>query len=145
MPIDPINGNSSSFTSDRMSEMTSDDFLKIMFAELANQDPTQPQDSETLVNQINTIRSIESNTQLTQQLTQLVTESKFATAGTLVGKSVIGVSEFGELAEGQVYAVGMEATGIMLTLADGTRMPYDSLHSVYQPAPEDDTNTETDG
>lgn len=140
MPIDPITGLATNgySTSDRMSELTSDDFLKIMFAELSNQDPTKPQDSQALVNQINTIRTIESNTQLTNQLTELVTESKFATAGTLVGKSVIGVDEYGNLAEGRVYAVGMETLGIMLTLEDGTRVPYDALHSVYQPTDQDD-------
>ena len=51
----------------QFSEMTSEDFIKIMFTELTNQDPFQPNDSQALLEQINTIRSIEADIAMSDQ------------------------------------------------------------------------------
>lgn len=43
------------------SEVTSDEFMSMILSELTNQDPLEPNDTENLLNQISTIRSIESD------------------------------------------------------------------------------------
>ena len=53
-------GGSSGF-----SAMDSEEFVKIIFTELQNQDPFQPNDSSALLEQLNSIRSIESDMALT--------------------------------------------------------------------------------
>ncbi|MBL8746780.1 MAG: flagellar hook assembly protein FlgD, partial [Phycisphaerae bacterium] len=40
--------------------MSSDDFIRVMFAELTRQDPTKPTDSKDLLAQLGSIRGIES-------------------------------------------------------------------------------------
>ena len=50
------------------SSMNSEEFVKIIFTELQNQDPFQPNDSSALLEQLNSIRSIESDMALTDQL-----------------------------------------------------------------------------
>jgi len=42
----------------RFNELSSDDFLQIIFAELTNQDPLEPQDTGALLEQLNSIRQI---------------------------------------------------------------------------------------
>ena len=51
--------------------LSSEDFIKIIFTELANQDPFQPNDSSALLEQLNSIRSIESDTKLIDKLEDL--------------------------------------------------------------------------
>ncbi len=48
----------------RFSEMKTEDFIRIIFAELSNQDPFSPNDSGALLDQLNSVRSIESDTEL---------------------------------------------------------------------------------
>lgn len=57
-----------SSTPSRFSDMSSEDFIKIIFTELSNQDPFQPNDSAALLKQLDSIRSIESDVKLTDQL-----------------------------------------------------------------------------
>jgi len=77
----------------KFNEMSSEDFMKIMFAELSNQDPLEPQDSANLMNQISSLRDIESNMQLMNQLDELVTQNQLASAGSMIGKSIRGLDE----------------------------------------------------
>ena len=42
-------------TPSRFDSLSSEDFIRIMFAELANQDPFQPNDSAALLDQLNSI------------------------------------------------------------------------------------------
>src|SRR5437868_13353643 len=76
----------------QFSKMTSQDFIKIIFTELSNQDPLQPNDSQALLNQLDSLRSIESNIKLTDQLNSLVAQNQFASAGNLMGKVVGGLT-----------------------------------------------------
>ena len=43
------------------SELTSEEFVKIMFTELSNQDPLKPSDSSALLQQMSNLRSIQSD------------------------------------------------------------------------------------
>jgi len=117
----------------RFEDLTSEDFMKIMFTELSNQDPLEPQDTQALLNQINTVRSIESNVQLMNQLTELVSQNQFAMAGTLVGKTVTGLDESFLPVEGRVKSAAVEGTEIVLTLDSGERIPLDNIESISDP------------
>ncbi|MCC6908938.1 MAG: hypothetical protein IT430_13425 [Phycisphaerales bacterium] len=119
-------------TRNRFEDLTSEDFMKIMFTELSNQDPLQPQDTQALLNQINTVRSIESNVQLMDQLTQLVSQNQFAMAGTLVGKTITGLDETFLPVQGRVKSAAVEGNQIVLTLATGERVPMDNIESISE-------------
>jgi len=55
-----IDQSVSALSSNRFSELKSEDFIRIIFTELANQDPLQPNDTGALLDQLNSIRDIES-------------------------------------------------------------------------------------
>lgn len=129
-------------------EMSSEDFIRIMFTELSNQDPFQPNDSAALLNQLNSIRSIESDLKLTRQLESLVFGNQFASAGNMLGKLVGGLSENNDRVLGYVIAVKKEGDEIILELDSGDIMKFNNVETVVDPtifddAPNGDTDTGT--
>ncbi len=117
----------------RFEDLTSADFMKIMFTELTHQDPLKPQDTQALLNQISTVRNIESNSKLMNELSKLVSQNQFAMAGTLVGKTITGLDESFFPAEGQVKSAGFEGNRIILTLDSGARVPMEHVESIREP------------
>lgn len=119
----------------RFEDLTSEDFMKIMFAELSHQDPLKPQDTQALLNQINTVRSIESNSKLMAELGKLVSQNQFALAGSLVGKTITGLDESFLPVQGYVKSAALEGDRIVLTLESGERVPMDQVESIIEPEP----------
>ncbi|MCP3903365.1 MAG: hypothetical protein GY715_06990 [Planctomycetes bacterium] len=114
----------------RFSEMDSEDFIKIIFSELTNQDPLQPNDTSALLEQLNSIRSIEADTQLTQQLKTLVTENQLASASNMIGKVIEGLDEGFERVSGRVLAAAREGDEIRLQLESGRIVPLRNVESI---------------
>lgn len=125
-----LTNNTVANDANRFSELSSEEFIKIMLTELSNQDPTQPQDSSKLLDQISSLRSIESNMQLMGQMDDLVGQNQFATAANLVGKHVIGRDEQSMAAQGTVTAAGIEDDEIILTLENGVRVPFKFVEEI---------------
>lgn len=134
LAIDPITDQAvRSSTTSRFSEMSTEDFVRIIFTELSHQDPFSPNDSAALLEQLNSIRSIESNIRLTEQLEQLVTQNQLATGGALVGKFVSGLTEDARRAEGIVIGISRAADQVNLELDSGFRIPMDQLELILDP------------
>ncbi len=117
------------------SSLSSEDFIRIMFTELANQDPFQPSDSSALLDQMNSIRSIESNIQLIDRLDTLVFENKLSSAATLIGKTVEGLSDQGLRVSGTVSSVLRQGNEVTLVLDSGWRMSIDNIELIREPEP----------
>ncbi|MFN9077856.1 MAG: flagellar hook capping FlgD N-terminal domain-containing protein [bacterium] len=89
----------------RFNEMSSEEFMKIIFTELQQQDPFKPNDSSALLEQLNSIRSIESDIQMGEQLESIVFQNQLASAGNLIGKRVGGLSTENTRVAGTVKSV----------------------------------------
>ena len=113
-----------------MAELDSQEFLGIILAELQAQDPLAPNDTNALVQQLSSVRSIESDLKLTEQLESLVSDNRLASATTLVGRRVEGVDENGKTIIGTVGAVRTQSGEPSLLLEDGTRIALDKLTGV---------------
>jgi flagellar hook assembly protein FlgD len=118
---------------DAFSEMSSEDFIRIMFAELSNQDPFQPNDSAALLEQINSIRSIESDMRITEQLQALVTENQLASASSMIGKFIAGQTEDFKTVTGFVVSVIRQGDAINLELDTGWWVPIGNVQTVLDP------------
>lgn len=124
---------SSSGTSGRgMNALTSEDFTQLIITELTKQDPLQPNDTNALLNQIATIRSIESDTSLSTSLSSLVRQNDFSSATTLIGKNISGVSIDNRRASGTVEAVAKTRDGTMVRLTTGEVLSWANVDSVQQ-------------
>lgn len=118
------------------SAMTSEEFSKIIFTELSNQDPLAPNDTNALLEQISTLRSIQADTDLSDRLKSLVTQNQFASATGLLGKHVGGVSEMNGRVTGTVTGVTRTDDGPILTLASGERVRMGNLDLVLNEQPQ---------
>jgi flagellar basal-body rod modification protein FlgD len=123
----------STTNSNAFSELTSGQFLKIIFAELANQDPFEPNDSQAMLQQLATIRSIESDTQLSTKLNALVRQNEFAAATGLIGNLVSGITLDNRRVADLVISVSMTQDGPVLNLFDGSRMFFSKVDEVVGP------------
>ncbi len=119
----------------RFGELNSEDFLRIIFTELSNQDPLQPNDTSALLDQLNSIRSIEADIKLTNQLSALVVQNQLASASALLGKVVSGLTDTLERTSGTVVSARREGDTISLELDDGSLIAFENIESVIEPPP----------
>jgi flagellar basal-body rod modification protein FlgD len=120
--------------SNRFNELSSEDFMKIIFTELQQQDPFEPNDSSALLEQLNSIRAIESDIDLTKNLQSIVFQNQLATAGNLIGKTVEGLTTTNERVVGNVFAVLREGDNVTLQLDTGWEIPADNVTVIVDPA-----------
>jgi flagellar basal-body rod modification protein FlgD len=116
---------------DAFSALTSEEFVKIMFTELGNQDPLKPQDSAALVEQMANLRSIQSDLDMSKKLESLVTQNQLASAGGLIGKSVGGLDDENQRIKGVVQSVLKTADGTVLALEGGKRIAFSRVDEMF--------------
>ena len=102
------NTSKSNTGGDRFQDLDTQAFLKMMIAELQNQDPLNPMDNAKMLEQISQIRSITSNDALTGSIESLQMGQSMATAASLIGKTIVGQDVLGEEAVGVVEKVAFE-------------------------------------
>ncbi len=93
-----------------------DAFLKLLVAQLENQDPTEPTDNAQLMAQLASFSSVEQQVQTNKKLDQLLLSNALGDASNLIGKE-ISTSQGVEL--GTVSAVVLTDDGIRAETANG--------------------------
>jgi len=117
--IDSVNTQSPPSAANAFSGISSEQFVKIMLTELSNQDPLAPNDSQAILQQISSIRSIESDLALKDTLSSMIKQNELATAGGLIGKNVLGMALDGLPIEGPVTSISNTRDGVVLNLTGG--------------------------
>lgn len=144
MAVDGVSGTSNgSTTRTGYSSLTSEDFTKIIFAELGRQDPLSPQDTSKLLDQIATIRNIQSNTDLTTDLKSIVKETQFASAASTIGSLISGLTSDYERVEGTVVSVGRGTNGVSVNVSTKKgikQVPFSSITEFLDPSKLPKTN-----
>ena len=120
-------------------ELGSTDFVKIMVEELSNQDPFEPNDSAAILEQLSSLRSIESDLSLNESLENLVLQNSIGQAGALIGRDVEGLTPDGQTLTGRVTSVRVVDGQTELRLDDGVSLPLDRVTQISEapggPAP----------
>ena len=93
-----------------------DAFLKLLVAELQNQDPTEPMNSSEYVAQLASFSNVEQSVRINDKLDALMTALAFSQADDLIGKTV--TSGDGSIS-GKVAALRVVAEGPLAILEDG--------------------------
>lgn len=127
-------GSQVSSTPDAYSSLSSGDFLKIIFTELTNQDPLAPSETKDLLEQLSTIRAIQSDVDLGERLESMAKQNEITSSSSLVGKFVTGKTASGSETAGYVDSVSITRDGPVLNLSSGTRVPLKSLTEVIDPS-----------
>ncbi len=120
---------------DSLPGLDSQDFLKLLVAQLANQDPLEPMDNKDLFQQISSIREIELSTTLTDSLRALTGQQRFASASSLIGQYVTSVpGPDGLVDRGVVVGVRFAQDGQpILMLSSGIQLPLDLVSTIESP------------
>ncbi len=111
-------------------QLSSDAFFKLIFSELTNQDPLKPNDTNALLTQIANIQSIQSDTNLVDNLGKLVGQNELTAGAGLIGSTISGLSDTSQRVSGLVDSVSKGKNGVVLNLADGTRVPMKNVDLV---------------
>lgn len=142
--IGTVSGGSSAQQS-VVGQLGSDDFLKIILQELQSQDPLEPNDTSQMLQQLSTIMSIQSDSNMMTRLGELVQQNELTSASNLIGHLVTGLTDENERALGVVLSVTKTDKGSTLRLDDGTRLPMNRVDQIFervQPEPIDDNPDE---
>ena len=98
-------------------------FLKLLVAEMKNQDPTNPMDSTQYVAQLATFSQVEQTVQVNSKLTSLLQSSAVSQADALLGHTL--TSADGKV-QGLVASVKLTADGTVAVLASGTEVKIEN-------------------
>lgn len=145
MPVNGITGTSSGGSAppaNRFAELSTEEFMKVLFTELQNQDPLKPQDSSKMLEQLSSLRNIESQLTLQQDLKALVTQNQIASAGNLIGKLVQGLDEGNNQVIGLVTGVRVADDKVLLQLDTGQQLDMGRVTAIAEMPPET-ADTET--
>ncbi|RUX92789.1 MULTISPECIES: flagellar hook assembly protein FlgD [unclassified Mesorhizobium] len=94
-------------------------FLKLLIAEMKNQDPTKPMDSTQYVAQLATFSQVEQSVQTNTKLGQIMQSSALSQADALIGRSI--TSADGKTT-GTVASVRLASSGLIAVLQNGTEV-----------------------
>jgi flagellar basal-body rod modification protein FlgD len=118
--------------------LTADDFFKLLIAQLQNQDPTEPVGNDQLLQQLATMRNLQSNTELGDTLKRLSdslgTAESRATEQLSVGASYIGKSVTLDDSTVGIVDRALSEGGEILVGVNGADVPLSRVVSVNTPA-----------
>lgn len=106
-----------------------DAFLKLLVAQLKNQDPMNPVQGADFIAQTATFTQVEKLSEMARQNDELILAQKINQASSLVSHSVSYVDSAGKEAVGVVDSVKMGAAGPILSIA-GKPVPLSSVTEV---------------
>lgn len=70
--------------------LSADDFMKVLIEQLKNQDPSNPMDSDQLLQQVSSMRALQSNIELSDSLKSLTLSQHLTSAASFLGKQITG-------------------------------------------------------
>ena len=129
MSVPPVNGTTGSGTGANSTSQTAapnidyQSFLKLLIAEMKNQDPTKPMDSTEYVAQLATFSQVAQTVQTNSKLDQLLQTSALAQAGNIIGHSI--TSADGNTT-GTVSSVRLTTDGLVAILQNGQEVTMQS-------------------
>lgn len=95
-------------------------FLKLLVAQMKNQDPTDPADPTQYVAQLATFSQVEQSIQTNSKLDQLLQSSALAQAGGIIGHTVTSADG---TVTGTAKEVKLGTDGLIAVLTSGTEVP----------------------
>ena len=111
-------------------ELDSGEFLNIMLTELTNQDPLQPNDTAAVLEQLSSLRNIESQVSLQEQLETMVMQNSISQASGMIGKVVEGLDLGNDRISGVVTSVRVVDGEAELELDSGKTLPIDRVTAI---------------
>lgn len=122
--------NQPSSASQSSTTLNYNDFLQLMVAQLQNQDPLNPTDTNQFMSQIAEFSNVEQAINANSKLDQLLVNSNISQASTMIGLTITGTDG----TKGVIQSVRIDSTGSTAILTDGTPVPITAGVSIGYPA-----------
>lgn len=107
-----------------------DDFMQLLMAQLANQDPLSPVNDTEFVGQMAQLQALDEQVSTSKSLAALRTESQLQSASAMIGKTVTGTATNGNEATGVVKSVLQKDDGAYLVLENMQQIPVTEVANV---------------
>ena len=134
MAVDAISSTAgSAATSNSFAALSTTEFIKVLMTELQQQDPFDPQDSGALLEQLSSLRNIESQMSLQDKLSELVLQNQVAAGGAMIGKFVEGLDITDHRVNGSVVSVRVADDEVLLELDSGATLEMSRVEYIGQP------------
>lgn len=104
-------------------------FLQLLVAQLQYQDPSNPVDTSTFMNQTAMLSQVQTMNSMSSTLTALVSAQQTQAATSLIGKTITYTDTAGGTATGVVSAAALGTTGAFVKVGD-TQVPLASVKEV---------------
>jgi flagellar basal-body rod modification protein FlgD len=114
--VPPTAGTTAATSADKAKSLGKNDFLKLLLAQLQNQDPMKPMDDSQMIAQMAQFSALEATQQLQQTIQQSNNVQTIFQAGSLIGKYVDANQPDGTDVVGAV-------TGVNFTTTNGVVSP----------------------
>ena len=116
-PVSPIASMASTSSADN-TKLDSQAFLKLLVAQLQYQDPSQPVDTSSFMNETATLTQVQTMEQNAQASTEMLAAQRAQTASSLVGHTVSYTASNGSTQTGFVSAATISSANPTLKIGD---------------------------
>jgi flagellar basal-body rod modification protein FlgD len=116
------------------------DFLKMMLAQLQNQSPLDPTNSNDMLQELSTLTQVSTSQSLQTTLNSVLLGQNLADAGVLIGATVSGLSDDAQRIVGTVSSVSISSGTPKLNIGSAT-MSLSNIESIYPPGSTVNTGT----
>ena len=120
----------SAVTSATNNELGKDAFLKLLIAELSNQDPTNPVEDREFISQMATFSTLEEMQNMNSTLTTMADANKFS-AVNYIGKAVAFTNDEGKQVPALVNAIWFENGKTILDTSEGD-VPLEKVEGISE-------------
>jgi flagellar basal-body rod modification protein FlgD len=114
-------------------------FLKLLVAQMQNQDPTDPVDATEQMSQLASFSNVEQAIKTNSHLESLIQETSLAQATNLIGKTITSADE---KTTGVVASVEVNSDGLTAVLEDGKKVVVQSGIVVAATKTDDQTGSD---
>ncbi len=111
-------------------QLKSEDFINLLITQLQNQDPLEPMKNESLLQQVSQIGSLQSQTTLTNSISEMVLQNQISAASGMIGKFVVGADGNGAELKGVVTSIKVVDKSVTLELDSGKQLELSRVTGV---------------
>ena len=128
-------------TNDALRGLGMDDFLKLMNAQMKNQDPLDPMSNSEMLQQISQIRAIGATVELSETLDAVLLGQNISSATNLIGKFISARSDAGDEVQGLVDRISI-SDGVPKIRIDEHTISLNNIRDIISPDENDESNDE---
>ncbi|ALE02945.1 flagellar hook assembly protein FlgD [Bartonella ancashensis] len=122
-----------------------DTFVKLLVAQMKNQDPTNPMNSTEFVAQLASFSMVEQTIKMNEKLEQVLANGTTNNAASYVGKYIQFKDKDGNIVEGYVKSVDIYSDGVVAVLDNGEKVLIGPGVTVMDEKPDGSETEKPDG